>query len=55
MLAHAYISLGSCYSNMYGKGNMIIATEGMRVGCTPGVIAQRCNWPGTPDAKLDPI
>jgi len=29
--------------------------EGMRVGCTQGVIAQRCNWPETQDAELDPI
>jgi|UPI0002213D83 hypothetical protein len=23
--------------------------------CTPAGIAQRCNWPGTPDAEQDPV
>ena len=33
MLAHADMSLGSCYSNMYGKGNMImLPTQGYFAG-----------------------
>jgi hypothetical protein len=29
--------------------------EGKRVDCTPAVIARRCNWRGTRDAKQDPV
>jgi hypothetical protein len=33
----------------------LLVMEGKRVDCTPVVIAQRCNWQGTPDAKQDPV